>query len=228
MPADSTLTQRYFTQRNAGLAALPERRAAMGEREMATLALLAKLCGTPNLYASLAGETLIDAGCGDRFLENPAHARGLAYTGLDIGEVDFARDRWPVADQSAAGVVSLAVIEHLHDPALFLSEAMRVLKPGGWLWLSTPNFQWDARNFYNDPTHVKPYTPMGMETLLRMSGFAGGRTFPGLRCKPDFYYTGPRRFAKAYWLLPFRGDARFAPSWLKGRATSLFAVARKP
>jgi SAM-dependent methyltransferase len=227
MPPASPLKQAYFSGRNAGLAKAGAR-ALMGERELVTLGIIARLNGDPGLFERIKGETMVDAGCGDRFLEQAATARHLVYRGLDIADVDFEHGLWPVADASAALVISLAVIEHLHDPGRFLSEAMRVLKPGGLLWLSTPNFQLDARNFYNDPTHVKPYTPFGLEALLRMSGFEAVATFPGLRCKPDFYYSGPWRFFKGRWLLPFRGQTRFAPDMFKGQSRSIFALAGKP
>ncbi len=45
----------------------------------------------------------------------------------------------PLADGSADAFVALDVIEHLVDPAAFLAEAARVVKPGGELLLSTVN-----------------------------------------------------------------------------------------
>jgi SAM-dependent methyltransferase len=44
----------------------------------------------------------------------------------------------PLADGSVDVLLSLEVIEHLHDPDLLLDEARRVLRPGGALVLSTP------------------------------------------------------------------------------------------
>lgn len=45
----------------------------------------------------------------------------------------------PLMDGSVAGVVSLDVIEHVADPAAYLSEINRVTVPGGAIALSTPN-----------------------------------------------------------------------------------------
>lgn len=44
----------------------------------------------------------------------------------------------PLDGNSFDAVVSAAVIEHLPNPALMLAEAYRVLRPGGYLLLTTP------------------------------------------------------------------------------------------
>lgn len=226
--AAHALKSRYFDRRNALLrqAAGPDR-AAQGEREWRTLETLTRLSGYAEVMQPSTGH-VVDAGCGDRYLESGAAARGFAYQGYDIDTLNFENDAFPLEAQSLDLFLSLAVIEHLRDPGLFLSEALRLLRPGGAVVISTPNFQQDFRNFYNDPTHVKPYTPLSLASVLKLAGFEGVQVYPGLRCKPDWYYRGNSRFWKARYLLPFRGDNRLVPDWLKGRATSMFATGRKP
>ena len=102
------------------------------------------------------------------------------------------------------------------------------MKPGGLVYLSTPNFRLCYKTFYNDYTHVKPYTPESIESLLNAFEYSNPCTYPGLRCKPDWYYLGKYRFLKARILLPFTGEYKFAPSILKGKSTSIFALASKP
>lgn len=51
---------------------------------------------------------------------------------------DFAKENLPFEDESLDYVVAGEVIEHLEDPKAFIGEAMRVLKYGGILALSTP------------------------------------------------------------------------------------------
>ena len=48
----------------------------------------------------------------------------------------------PFCDGTFDAVISSECIEHTPDPALAVSECLRVLKPGGRLYLTTPNFVW--------------------------------------------------------------------------------------
>lgn len=47
--------------------------------------------------------------------------------------------RWPVEDASVDFAVSDYVLEHIPDPAAYLGELRRVLKPGGMFMARTPN-----------------------------------------------------------------------------------------
>jgi SAM-dependent methyltransferase len=53
---------------------------------------------------------------------------------------DVERGRFPFEDNSFAGILCCELIEHLfHDPSWMLSECNRILQPGGWIFLTTPN-----------------------------------------------------------------------------------------
>src|SRR5881296_1356992 len=47
----------------------------------------------------------------------------------------------PVRDESFDAVVATEVLEHLDEPGRMLSEATRVLRPGGRFFMTTPNAQ---------------------------------------------------------------------------------------
>jgi ubiquinone/menaquinone biosynthesis C-methylase UbiE len=47
----------------------------------------------------------------------------------------------PFKDDSFGGLLLSEVIEHLYEPARVMKEAFRVLKPGGWCYLTTPNYK---------------------------------------------------------------------------------------
>ena len=220
-PEEHRLT--FLYQRTKARSNKSAQRLELGRREVRTLQQLMRL----KRMSFPSSGLVVDLGCGDRFLETPFREAGLDYIGLDADTVDFEEDKFPLEDESAELIVSLAVLEHLRDPSLFLSEIYRCLAPDGVLFLSTPNFRIDYRNFYNDPTHVKPYTPTSLEGILGLYGFSKVSTHPGVRCKSDFWYTGRTRFWRARYLLPFRGDRRWAPSFLKGHAKSIFALAQK-
>ena len=60
--------------------------------------------------------------------------------GLDVRACDVERETMPFADGHFAGALLCETFEHLRvDPALVLSETLRVLAPDGFLLLTTPN-----------------------------------------------------------------------------------------
>ena len=197
-------------------------RSKLAGRELLTIKLLHEAFYSRNLTGSV-----LDLGCGDRYMEGAISSAGLSYTGLDIHDVDLDKDKLPFEENTFDLVICLAVIEHLENPFHTLSEMLRVLKPGGTIYITTPNFQMDFRNFYNDYTHVTPFTPTSLSSLIKDIGFKSIGTFPGLRCKPLWCYKGKSRFSRAYWLFPFRNDTKYVPGFLKGHARSIIAIGIK-
>lgn len=172
-------------------------------------------------------KSVADVGCGGKELEVGATERGIIYRGFDIDDGNFETDKLPAEDSSFDLVVALALIEHLHNPDNFLREAIRIARPGCAFVVSTPNWHFAARNFYDNPAHVQPYSPQSLETLFVAYGLDRVMTFPGLRAKPRSSYLGKTRFLRAA-LRPFRGNFSFIPRVLTGRATSVFAIGIKP
>ncbi len=60
--------------------------------------------------------------------------------GYRFHQVDTAH--MPFEDNSFDVVISNQVIEHIEDQRLHLAEAFRVLRPGGFLYVATPNRYW--------------------------------------------------------------------------------------
>lgn len=129
--------------------------------------------------------TLVDVGCGrGEYLKSFAKrgfnvigidsaqsARAMA-AGLRVEVADIERECLPLADGSVDYVYSKSVVEHLHRPAGMLAECARVLRPGGLAVIMTPSWRHQRRVFYEDYTHVTPFTVNGLTDAMTLAGFS--------------------------------------------------------
>jgi len=137
------------------------------------------------------GGDVLDLGCGRGELLALLGERGVSARGIDASEemvhrcreqgleaerADLFEGLERAGEESLGGVISLHVIEHL--PAVSLPRlaalAWRALKPGGVLILETPNpmsLVVAARNFWLDPTHMRPVHPKMLAFCLEQAGF---------------------------------------------------------
>jgi SAM-dependent methyltransferase len=63
----------------------------------------------------------------------------MAGEGVPVHDVDMERELLPFPEATFDRVLATEILEHLAHPGLFLGECLRVLRPGGTLWLTTPN-----------------------------------------------------------------------------------------
>lgn len=95
-------------------------------------------CGGGGMCVSIAEETpsVVGIDLSDRFAHAGTKlAREKGITNLSFAQADGTA--LPFPDAHFDTVLSHAVIEHVADPAAYLREARRVLKPGGHLFLQT-------------------------------------------------------------------------------------------
>lgn len=88
-------------------------------------------------------------------------------------EVGDCSDLSRFSDGSFDVVFASNLLEHLDRPTTdsLLSEAKRVLRPGGRLMLLQPNFRLNPGGYFDDYTHVTIYTDRSIVDYLRASNW---------------------------------------------------------
>jgi SAM-dependent methyltransferase len=167
-----------------------------GSRELVKSRLEAYLPFVKPLQEYYPGASAVDIGCGrGEWLEVLASAgfqphgidldqdmlQACIEHGLAVVQGDAIAYLSAQPDESQAVVSAFHVVEHISFDQLrsLVSEAMRVLKPGGLLIMETPNPEnivVATRNFYLDPTHQRPLPPDLLAFLPEYYGFAYVKT----------------------------------------------------
>jgi 2-polyprenyl-3-methyl-5-hydroxy-6-metoxy-1,4-benzoquinol methylase len=141
------------------------------------------------LVSQSAG-ALLDIGCGDGLFlsacdrELHLSERGWRLSGIDYSETQIAHARrrpyefaqcnvengLPFADSSYDLIFCGELIEHLYNPDAFVEECYRVIAPGGYLIITTPNLQ----AWYNRILFVVGVQPLFYETSTRSTHIGAG------------------------------------------------------
>lgn len=133
---------------------------------------------------------LLEVGCGEgNFLRRAARDFSFA-CGLDLSREGLKRasrhqlplnlgdaQNLPFKSESFEFLIAFDLVEHLPAPEKFFDEAVRILKPGGELVLTTPNpeslgsrlkkKEWFG---YKDPTHCSIKNRAGWEKIFKETG----------------------------------------------------------
>lgn len=108
---------------------------------------------------------LLPADARYRAIDDAAAGEDFGY-GMSDTEY-FEGDHWPVLDASMDVVLTTETLEHVLEPAVFLTEARRALRDGGRLILTVP---FSARWHYV-PHDYWRFTPSSLRSLLECAGF---------------------------------------------------------
>ena len=201
--------------------------------------------------------TLFEVGCGGGLFLKSAERDGWQVQGIEVMDagVAFARERLGlnvrsetiettnVAPASCDVVVMMEVIEHLSDPTDTLRRVIQLLRPGGWLLITTPNIEAISRYALGEcwavlspAEHLYYFSQDSLGQMLRRAGY-GTVWFDRHYADQGLYETmfpthnqapeSPR--ARAYTA----AVNRFGPALIKrvqaaGRADGLWCLVQRP
>jgi 2-polyprenyl-3-methyl-5-hydroxy-6-metoxy-1,4-benzoquinol methylase len=155
----------------------------------ATIASLHNLVASFEPFRQL--NRLLDIGCGAGHLLRVAQQKGWKVYGTELSAVAAERlsqeGLWVHNGHLASAALSEAtfdiitmgeVLEHLREPVEYLRSAFHFLRPGGALYLSTPNFASLASRLLRErwriiavPEHLFYFSPFSLRYALQMVGF---------------------------------------------------------
>jgi len=179
------------------------------------------VAGLERRHGSLAGRRIADVGCGPGYYTEAFRAAGATVVPVeyDAGELRLAgapppdavlgdAQRLPIATAALDGIFSSNMLEHAPRPGLVIDEMVRVLRPGGWGYLSFTNWYspWGGHE-------MSPYHLLGPDRGVRayerrhgtdhkhhvgenlfvthigptLRDFAGRRDVEVLRVEPRYY-----------------------------------------
>jgi len=139
------------------------------------------------------GGRWLDLGCGQAEFLELASERGLEGMGLDrqpnnaracraggraVLVADLGRSL-PFRDASLDGASLIEVIEHIVEAEALVAELARVIRPGGWLVMTTPNvahltYRWRALTGHEpkqEGYHYRFFVRRTLETIFAREGF---------------------------------------------------------
>lgn len=147
------------------------------------------------MFSQYRFDRILDVGCGDGYFTillkeackaNDVYGIEISEKGVKLAKekgikcyhLDVDEENFPFEDNYFDAVTALELIEHLFDPDHFLDEVYRVLKPGGLLFLSTPNLA----SIHNRIALLLGYQPFNVMVSLNKSvghlGLSAGGAAP--------------------------------------------------
>lgn len=180
----------------------------------------------------VAGRTLVDLGCGPGHYTRALRRAGADVLPIDLDPAEFAlpggppggevvadATRLPVPDGGVDGVFCSNMLEHAPDTAGVLAEVERVLRPGGWAWISWTNWYSPWGGHEITPLHYLG-PKLGLAAHRRLRGEPRknvpgvglfpvhiGRTLAALRDRPGLELRDalPRYWPTQRWILRVPG-----------------------
>ena len=145
-------------------------------------------------FELLQGQTILEVGAGRCELLNQFSRLGLITHAIDsapsaenfalnagakfeLFEYSSGNSFTPFLGKKFDVVFSKSFIEHVNQPIGYFEWCQTLLKDGGKLISLTPDWESNLEIFYDDVTHVKPFTQASLKQVLEMTNFHSIRVF---------------------------------------------------
>jgi len=183
-------------------------------------------------------DRLLDVGCGNgKFLKDAQLAGWQCYgvdfdpqavetakrQGAHVWQGTLIEQKFP--DNYFNAITLSHVIEHVHQPKDFLRECRRILKPGGILWIATPNNnsvieKWFKKNWLAciPPQHLILFNQHILRELLEKIDFSVNVKRRGVHLQRHYRASQAFKDGKTgiqeLCLTPFRGSQTMLCYWI--------------
>lgn len=175
---------------------------------------------------------ILDVGCGSAWVARHFTSRGRPVISLDISHINTVKAlslvpsdkhsavvanslQLPFPDNSISTIIASEVIEHIVEPAAFIKELFRVVKPGGELIITTPykeRIQYCLCIHCNQKTPLHAHLHSFSEQML--TGYYTGSDLQS--CSYHIFGNKALIFLRTYTVL------RIFPFWLWKLTDALF------
>jgi 2-polyprenyl-3-methyl-5-hydroxy-6-metoxy-1,4-benzoquinol methylase len=175
------------------------------------------------------GQTILEVGCGRCEL-----LQHFGTLGLDIHGIDNAESARGYAKNANAKfeltefrphemveifegkkfdiIFSKSFIEHISDPKAYLEWCFSILQEGGKVITLTPDWEANFKVFFDDYTHIKPFTVISLNQCLETAGFSNISVFK-FRQLPSTWDSKTMNFLAA--MSAFFSSPRSKKKWFR-------------
>lgn len=96
---------------------------------------------------------------------------------FEIFEIGKSDEKSPFEGKKFDIIFSKSFIEHIVEPLEYFNWAYETLKPGGKFINLTPDWEANYKIFFDDITHVKPFSTITLNQALELTNFKNIKVF---------------------------------------------------